>query len=211
MPWAEHDHELPLPSLPPARFHPEMGYFAPSPPTRRLMRVGLIAGVGGIALGAIAAFALVPGSRPGPLRVDAPATVGQAAAAATRGETTATVAPATTAKPAPVRVLAPSPTGPDEGSRAALQGATPAVDEIKPAEEPQTPAASTPSHEKTAQVRKKKRSRSRQEEARSAYASPYNGRYEPGTRYDNGRRPYYAPAYPQQQRQQWGNRDGWSW
>jgi hypothetical protein len=243
MPWAEHDHESPLPPPSPS-FHPEMGYFSPSLPTRRLMRVGLITGVCGIVLGAIAAMALVPGQRLEAARVGVAATVGEAAArigtdtagavapgasAAARKPCSEQASPSsdrncggdTSGKAPGVRVLAPSPVSPGEGARAALQGAVPAAGDLTPTDEPQPPAATPPAHEKTAHVRKKKRSRSRQDDPRSAYAAPNGGRYEPGarydygtrydsgTRYDYGSRRDYGPRYPQQR--QSGNRGGWSW
>jgi len=250
MPWAEHDYVSPPPS--PPTFHPEMGYLSPSLPTRRLLRVGLITGACGIALGVIAAMALVPGQqKPAQaLRVEAAATVGQTdAKGQSDPNTTAAVASSPTAagrrpcadptsaskdrncadasqKSASVRVLAPSPAGQLEGAPALPQGA-PAAGELKLTEEPQSPAASQSPPEKTAHVRKKKRSRSRQEDPRSAYASPggryepgprgdarydfsprYESRFEPAARYESGPRAYNGPRYPQER---WGNRGGWSW
>jgi hypothetical protein len=226
MPWAEHDQvSQPTPTAP--KFHPEMGYLCPSPQSRRLLRVGLIAGACGLALGAaIAATALSPVQRPGAARAEAATTVGQTAA-----DRTAAVAPAAqracseqtwpyidrtclndaSPKPPPARVLAPASTAaPVEGVRIATQSATPASAEVKPADEPQPPAASPPAREKTAQVRKKKRSRSRQDEPRSAYASPYGERNGSVTGYDLGARYDSGPRYPQQQRRQtWSG--GWSW
>src|SRR5262245_31954724 len=76
MPWAEHDYAEPLPPSPPA-FHPEMGYLAPSRSTRRVLRVGLIAGVCGIALCTIAAVTRLPMQSSGAARADGTSTMGQ--------------------------------------------------------------------------------------------------------------------------------------
>src|SRR5262245_44827714 len=179
MPWAEHEYELP--TSPPPKFHPEMGYLSPSLPTRRLIRVGLITGLCGIALGAIAAMALVPSQTPSEaLRVEAAATVGQTPIQTPmKGsgdpDTTAAVAPAPagaarqpctdptskskdgncltdgTQKAAPARVLAPTPSGPLEGARALPQSA-PAAGELKLTEDPQAPAASQSTPDRTAQA-----------------------------------------------------------
>jgi len=214
-----------------------MGYLCPSPHSRRVLRVGLISGACGLAFGAIAATALMSTPSPSATRAQSAATVGQATASGHADDAAAAVAPGVASaaqrpcseqtwpyidrtcindaapKPAPVRVLAPA--APTEGARGATQGATQeaalAGGDLKPADDLQPPAVSPPAREKTAQVRKKKRShtRSRDDDSRSAYVSP-NARYDYGMRNDYGTRYDYGARYPQQQRREtWSG--GWSW
>lgn len=182
MPWAEHDYAEPLPSKPPA-FHPEMGYLAPSLSTRRLLRIGLIAGVG-IALGAFAAVSHLPAQNTSAAMASTTSTMGELITTG-RAENSATLMKESD-NPSPNQRLASSPAAPADGSRGAVQGATPAADELTLAEEPQSPAVTAPQPEK--RVRKKKIARVRQDDTRNAYALPYGGRYDYGTRYDYGMR-----------------------
>jgi hypothetical protein len=76
--------------------------------------------------------------------------------------------------------------------------ATPALDGIKRSEEPQLPAASAPARDK--KVRNKKRSRRRQDDTRSAYASHSGGHYDYGRRNDYSARYDSVPRYLQEGR-----------
>jgi hypothetical protein len=229
MPWAEYDYSEPLPSAP--AFHAKIAQLAPSLSTSQVLRVGMIAGACGLTLGAITVLALLTAQKPSVARVDGSSTVGHSNAAGRADAAATSVEPresATAAEkrcneqpwpyvdrncsnpasgnPPPVRVITPSPVALHDGAPLVTQGATPALDGIKPSEEPQLPAASAPARDK--KVRNKKRSRRRQDDTRSAYASHSGGHYDYGRRNDYSSRYDSVPRYLQERRP---NPSGWSW
>jgi hypothetical protein len=83
----------------PPQIHPEFGYFCPTPLTRRLVRVGLLAALGGLMLGAVGVVALTH-SPP-------PTTVAQGTSESIKNDSDPTVRTAAAETPAPAGTATP--------------------------------------------------------------------------------------------------------
>jgi hypothetical protein len=180
----------------PPQIHPEFGYFCPTLPARRMMRVALIAAVCGLAFGAVGVLAL---SSPSGKAPDASAS----AAAADNGSTNVASTVGLSAAPAvscaeqtwpfldrpclrgtmgwrDVRML--------PATGAASSVSEPPAAEVVQVKQPEEPAAVAPTNKRDkAQQRKRSRSHRDQEAARRAYASRNGYRYERGPIYGYGR------------------------
>ena len=199
MPWAEHDYVSPPPVTSAPQYHPEFGYLSPTPQARRNWRVGVIAGVCGIMLGAVGVMTLGSASGPGksgPAKVEANGTVGRAAASSAgvvdpapeRGPAPAAGPGTLPERTAPAGKLA-SPSAASGPSQIAAI-AEPEPDEVKPAEPPKAVP------DKTARAHKRKPRKERDpSNARNPSSAPY------GYPADGRSR------YTQQSRDNWN----WSW